>query len=295
MEQREIDPLQEAGFIPRDAGEVETEADEVMLRPAGRVTGSLGWTSPSARLPSGPEPAIPGAVGPEALADDFCRRDGAVVSVREVDPGRVGMSGDSLALLDEFILAALEDSAASGAALAIVRRGQLVRLRGFGSLDWDPAAPPVTPSSIFDLASLTKVVGTTSAVMTLAQRGVLGLDDPVTDYLPWWSSGDSRKSTVTIRHLLLHQGGLPPFRRFFLEMEGRGAFEGAIGALELEYAARRQGTVYSDIGLMTAGFVVEEVTGRPLDELPGGRVSSSLWGCGTRASTPIPSESGTAS
>ena len=99
------------------------------------------------------------------LADTFCRDGDAIVSPREVDPARVAMNADSLAALDDFILAALADSAASGAALAIVRRGQLVRLRGYGRLDRDPQSPPVTPASIFDLASLTKVVGTTSAVV----------------------------------------------------------------------------------------------------------------------------------
>ena len=182
------------------------------------------------------------------------------------------MSADSLAALDQFISAALADSAASGASLAVIRRGQLVRLRGFGRLDWDVAAPLVTPASIFDLASLTKVIGTTSAAMVLAQRGAIDLEGRVVDYLPWWSVGDRQKDSVTLRHLLLHQAGLPPFRRFFLDMEGREAYRDAIGALPLEYAPG-DSTVYSDIGLMTLGFVVESVSGRPLDEF----LKAEIW------------------
>ncbi|MDE2763172.1 MAG: serine hydrolase, partial [Gemmatimonadota bacterium] len=208
------------------------------------------------------DPGGPDAAG---LADIFCRSGGAVVSPREVDPSRAGMSADSLAALDDFILAALADSAAPGAALAVVRRGQLVRLRGYGRLDRDPDAPPVTPASIFDLASLTKVVGTTSAVVLLAQRGLLTLDDPVGDHLPWWDDGDPARSRVTVRHLLLHRAGLPPFRRFFLELEGRDAYRDAIGALPLDHPPGER-TVYSDIGLMTAAFIVEAVAGMALDD-----------------------------
>lgn len=270
-----IDPLREAGFVPGTG-----------TRPGEHVTGTAGEAAaggPGRWRPFTPIPACgdrppagpltePGPAARDDLADTFCRRGAAVVSPREVDPVRVAMSADSLAALDAFIVAALADSAASGAALAVVRRGQLVRLRGYGRLDWDPAAPPVTPASIFDLASLTKVAGTTSAAMILAQRGAVSLDDRVTDHLPWWDVGDPAKSEVTIRHLLVHQGGLPPFRRFFLELEGRAAYEDAIGALPLEYPPGER-TVYSDIGLMTVAFIVETVTGRTLDDF----LRSEVW------------------
>ena len=199
------------------------------------------------------------------LAGTFCRLGSAVVSPLEVAPARVGMSADSLAALDDLVLAAIADSAAPGAALAVVRRGRLVRLRGYGRLDWDPQAPRVTPASIFDLASLTKVVGTTSAVAILAQRGIIELDDLVAEHLPWWDDGDPAKSRVTIRDLLLHRAGLPPFRRFFADAEGRDAYRDAIGALPLDHPPGER-TVYSDIGLMTAAFVVESAAGIALDE-----------------------------
>ena len=182
------------------------------------------------------------------------------------------MDADSLAALDDFILAALDDSAASGAALAVVRRGRIVRLRGYGRLDHDPASPPVTPASIFDMASLTKVVGTTTAATILVERGQISLDDRVVDHLPWWNGGgvpgaeDPVKDRITIRQLLVHKGGLPPFRRFFLEMQGREAYERAIGSVPLDYAPG-DSTVYSDIGLMTVAFIIEEVTGLGLDEV----------------------------
>lgn len=292
-EEERPDPLREAGFIPGAAAD-ETAEEDGQEGPSG---GPGRWrpgpridtcTHHPATALAPPDPAGPGA---DDLADVFCTLDSAlgstVASPREVDPARVGMSADSLAALDDFILAALADSAAPGAALAVVRRGQLVRLRGYGRLDWDAAAPPVTPASIFDLASLTKVVGTTTAVMILAQRGAIALDDLVVDHLPWWDEGDPAKSRVTIRDLLLHRAGLPPFRRFFLEMDGREAYENAIGSLPLDHPPGDT-TVYSDIGLMTASFIVEAVGGLPLDVFLQDEVWSPL-GMADTGFTPAPS------
>jgi CubicO group peptidase (beta-lactamase class C family) len=123
------------------------------------------------------------------------------------------------------------------------------------------------------MASVTKVATTTTAAMILAEAARLDLDAPVVRYLPWWSAGDARKEEVTVRQLLLHRGGLPPFVRFYQETEGRQAFQEAIGALPLEYAPG-DSTVYSDIGLMTVAFVVEEITGMGLDDFMAARV----WG-----------------
>lgn len=195
-----------------------------------------------------------------------------VVSPLEVDPASVGMDPSLLEAVDSIVLEALAESASPGAALAIGRHGKLVRLRGYGRLDWDPQAPPATPSSIWDMASVTKVSATTSAAMILAESGRLDLDARVVEYLPWWSAGDSRKEDVTVRHLLLHRAGLPPFIRFYLDNDGEEEFRNTIGDLALEYTPG-DSTVYSDIGLMTLAFIVKELTGSALDEF----VSARLW------------------
>ena len=148
--------------------------------------------------------------------------------------------------------------------MAVGRRGKLVRLRGYGRLDWDPESARVSPSSIYDMASITKVVGTTTAAMVLVDERRLALEAPVVRYLPWWSGAREDKEAVTVHQLLLHRGGLPPFRRFFLEIEGREAFQRAVADLALEYVPG-DNTVYSDIGLMTIAWVVEEITGMPID------------------------------
>jgi beta-glucosidase-like glycosyl hydrolase/CubicO group peptidase (beta-lactamase class C family) len=188
-----------------------------------------------------------------------------------VDPAFVGMSGESLSRIDSIIEAGIADSAASGAALAVGRHGRLVVLKGFGELQYGTRRP-VTPTSLFDLASVSKVVGTTTAAMMLVDEGRLDLDAPVVDYLPWWARGDPRKNAVTVRHLLLHRSGLTPFRTWYFEIEGMDAYKAAAAAEALEFDPGTR-TAYSDIGVMTLAWIIEEVAGQPLDEL----LQERLW------------------
>lgn len=189
-----------------------------------------------------------------------------------VAPGReaadraeaVGMRPEGLERVDRILRAAIADSVTPGAALAIGRHGRLVRLRGYGRQDWDAGSPPVTDSTLYDLASLTKVVGTTTAIMQLVEAGRLELDAPVGRYLPEW--GEGWKESVTVRDLLRHRAGLPPFRPFWRELTGREAYRRAIGELPPAYPPGEQ-TVYSDLGFITLGFVAERIAGEPLDVL----------------------------
>ncbi len=180
-------------------------------------------------------------------------------------PETVGMSEDGLEALDQRIMQGIADGATPGVALAVARKGYLVRLKGYGTLDWDESSAKVGVNSIYDLASLTKVVGTTTAAMVLIDEGRLSLNDLVLKHLPWWAEQGSSKAKVTIGQLLLHRAGLPPFRRFYHEMEGEAAYKDAISALELDYEPG-SATVYSDIGLMALAFVVEELSGRPFED-----------------------------
>jgi beta-glucosidase-like glycosyl hydrolase/CubicO group peptidase (beta-lactamase class C family) len=234
----------------------------VQRREAGDAVGSSGGA------PGGYDRRAPG--GPdEGLAPEQHRARG--FREGEVEPATVGMSADGLAVADSMVLAAIEDGAFPGAALAIGRRGRVVRLRGYGSVDWAQGAEPATERTIWDLASLTKVAGTTTATMILVEDGTLSLDDRVVEYWPEWSAGDARKEEVTLRHLLLHRAGLPPFRTFFNEMDGRRAYRSAFEALPLDYDPGTD-TAYSDIGLQTLAFVIEEVTGTRIDALLRERV-----------------------
>lgn len=177
-----------------------------------------------------------------------------------------GLDPEVLARIDALVDSAVADGVAPGATVAIGRVGGFTWTGSHGVLDTigPVAGVPTSPTTIWDLASLTKVVGTTTAAMMLVDDGRLSLDDRVVEHLPTWAAGDSRKADVTIRQLLTHRAGLPAFRRWYMEIEGREAYDRAIDMepLEADPGVRYE---YSDIGVMTLARVLEAVSGRPLD------------------------------
>lgn len=199
-------------------------------------------------------------------------------------PESVGLSSARLAVVDSLIRAGIADSAASGAAVAIGRRGKLVMLEGYGELQYGTRRP-VTPTSIFDMASVSKVVGTTTAAMMLVGDGALDLDAPVVQYLPWWSEGDERKERVTVRQLLIHRTGLIPFRTWYHEIAGVDAYKAAAAAEPLQNEPGAE-TAYSDIGIMTLAWVIEEVSGQSLDAFLQERLWDPLGMLETRYNPP---------
>ena len=124
-----------------------------------------------------------------------------------------------------------------------------------GRLTFDPAAPVASADTIFDLASLTKVFATTPIVMQEVERGALGLDEPVAQYISGWRGAD--RAGVTIRDLLSHSSGLPAYIPFYKTLTGRPAIEEAICATPLAYTPRAQ-SIYSDLGFMLLGFLLED-------------------------------------
>ncbi|MGH7446402.1 MAG: serine hydrolase domain-containing protein, partial [Longimicrobiales bacterium] len=122
------------------------------------------------------------------------RVDAAAVLVR-VAPARVGMDPKLNSVLDSIMRHGLAEGAAPGAALAVGRHGRLVHLRSYGRIDTAGAAPLVTDSTLFDMASLTKVVATTTAAMILEEEGRLDIDRPVRDFLPALDAPD--KAAIT--------------------------------------------------------------------------------------------------
>lgn len=134
--------------------------------------------------------------------------------------------------------------------------------QALGHLSYDVGALPCEESTIFDLASLTKVIATTSLVLREVRTGVMALDAPVSRYLPEWRPTGS--GAVTIGHLLDHSSGLPAHRRFWETAENGAALRRAVMATPLERSVGLS-SVYSDVGFMLAGFALEAVTGRSLD------------------------------
>jgi len=153
-------------------------------------------------------------------------------------------------VLDQAIAA----RAFPAAVIEVGTAGQVLWRQAFGKLTFDIDAAPASDDTIFDLASLTKVIATTPAVMQQVERGVLALEDPVSGHIAEWRSDD--RADVTLRDLLAHCSGLPAWRPFFRELKGRHAYETAIAAEPLDYAPRTQ-SVYSDLDFILLGFIVD--------------------------------------
>ena len=149
---------------------------------------------------------------------------------------------------------AIAERAFPAAVIEVGTSGEPLWRRAFGTLTFDAAAPAATDDTIFDLASLTKVVATTPMVMQQVERGVLAVDDPVSGHLAAWSGDD--RADVTLRDLLAHCSGLPAWRPLFRELKGRAGFEAAIAGEALEYPPRTR-SIYSDLDFMLLGFIVD--------------------------------------
>lgn len=133
---------------------------------------------------------------------------------------------------------------------------------GFGALRYDDGAPAATPDTIFDLASLTKAIATTSIAMQLVRTGAVDLERPIGTYLSGWNDG--ARGDIRVRHLLDHSSGLPAHARLWEQGRGRADYEQALGQLSME-AAPGVRAVYSDVGFMLLGFILEDAGGQPLD------------------------------
>jgi CubicO group peptidase (beta-lactamase class C family) len=168
---------------------------------------------------------------------------------------------DSLRL---YLNQAISDSAFPGCAISIGYKGNLIFEQSFGYFTYDTNSQIVKVNSIFDLASLTKVVATTTITMILFDQGRLDLDQKVVDIVPAFE-GD-QKNKVTIRHLLTHTSGMPGWVRFYLELQGKERIVQEICDMDLK---NDPGTVYvySDLGMIMMQKILETITNKPLDQL----------------------------
>jgi CubicO group peptidase (beta-lactamase class C family) len=189
-------------------------------------------------------------------------------------PSAVGMSARRLATINRVVERGIKAGGYPGAAVVVGRKGAVVWQKGFGHLGWTKDAASVTAdSSIYDLASLTKVVGTTTAVMILFDEGKLRLDDSVVKFIPEFTGGG--KDAVTIRQLLEHRSGLPAGRDLWRIAHSPEEARAAVIATNLE-AAPGTRYEYSDLGADMLGFVVERISGQTLDQFLAARVFGPL-------------------
>lgn len=182
-----------------------------------------------------------------------------------------------LAQVGEFMQAALADSAWPGAVLLAMADDQIVHFEAVGHHTYD-RRKPTHLDDIFDLASVTKVAATTAAAMALYNQGRLDIEHRITKYLPefsgphWWR--DRHKRKVKIKHLLTHTAGLPPYRRFY-QMDSSATVLDSLYDTHLEQPPGKA-TVYSDIGMILMGKIIERISGQSLADFTRQEVFSPL-------------------
>ncbi len=182
------------------------------------------------------------------------------------------------------VLAGIATGVYPGAVVVIGRSDTVLLARGYGHLTWSASSPVPDPdSTLFDLASLTKVVATTPAAMRLVEAGRLQLREPVQRYLPEFTG--QGKQDVTIAHLLYHTSGL----RAYLPLHQRSADSAGASRLVLEEPLRwppGTRTEYSDLNAILLGWIIERVSGRPLDEFAQAELFQPLGMAQTRFRLP---------
>ncbi|MEW5799818.1 MAG: glycoside hydrolase family 3 N-terminal domain-containing protein [Bacteroidota bacterium] len=211
----------------------------------------------------GEQPArgkLPISIPGKYLYGDGVRYEPVVVGYAK--PSDVGFDPTALKKIDTIITAAVSDSAFPGAVLLVAKDGYIVHEKAYGRMTYDPTAVPVTTDAMFDLASVTKVIATTSAVMRLVDEKRITLNDPVIKYIPEF--GQNGKEKITLYNLMVHNSGLQAWRKYYEICDSPRCVLDSIYAAPLVYRTG-DSTVYSDLGLITMGKVIEKVTKATLD------------------------------
>ena len=171
--------------------------------------------------------------------------------------------GDKFADIDSIIVRAINDSAFPGAVVLVSQNGEVIYEKGFGHFTYDESSSQVSSTTIYDLASLTKVIATTTAAMICIDRDLFKIDDPVYKYIPEFS--ENSKEIITIENLLLHNSGLPAWKKFYNKNLDADSIIKNIYQTKPEYPAGTK-TVYSDLGIIVLGKLIETVTEKKLDQ-----------------------------
>ena len=183
-------------------------------------------------------------------------------ALRQDAPESAGFDRGRLSAVDSVVTAAIRDSAFPGAQVVVGKDGVIVYSKAFGTFRYGQPAEKVNRSTMYDLASVTKVIATTPAIMRLYDEGRIALDDPVARYIPQFANRG--KGAVTIRNLLVHDGGLPAFKRLFLTCRSPEEVLDSVYNTEMIYTPG-DSTVYSDFDFITLGKIVERASGVALD------------------------------
>lgn len=188
-----------------------------------------------------------------------------VPMLREGTPKEASLDADRLGDVAGLVDEGIRDGVFPGAVSLIARGGVVGWVRAQGRAQVVPSPRPMETETIFDLASLTKVIGTLPVMLSLWEQGALELDGPVRAVLPEFSDGD--RALVTFRHLLAHTSSLPSWRALYLAARTREDVLKVICETVMRPATPGRVVEYSDLGILLAGFAVERITGHRLDHL----------------------------
>ncbi len=175
--------------------------------------------------------------------------------------------------------AAVDDGVTPGLVLLVAAGGQTLFHEAFGARQLVPRRLPALPDTVYDVASLTKAVSTSVLAMQEVGAGRLALDAPAAALLPELAAGDEARAAITVRQLLAHASGLPAHRPFWRQAAGSPAERLAIARLAArEPLEHPPGTraVYSDLGFILLGWLLERLTGARLDVLFAERIARPL-------------------
>ncbi len=195
------------------------------------------------------------------------------MTLREARPEQVGFRPDGMAAVDELLDRAVLDKVSPGGVIAVGKDGALVHLRPFGAMTYEIGARAVVRDTLYDLASLTKVVATATMAMILVDEGKLDVTKPVSAFVPAFKGG--AKDKVTLEHLLTHSAGLAAHVPLYKELSGKQAFVERIAGMDLAYEPGTK-ALYSDLGEILLGEVLERVAGESLDEFARRRIFAPL-------------------
>ena len=191
----------------------------------------------------------------------------AILTLLALAAGLTGRSPAAKALhltaIDRIADTAIQTGKAPGLVVVVGHDGRIAFDKAYGMRTLEPAGEAMTPNTIFDLASLTKVLVTAPAVMQLYEQGRLRLDDPVAKYLPAFAANG--KAAITIRQMLTHTSGLAPDLSLDTAWSGKQeAFQRAFAAIPISPPGVR--FRYSDINYIVLGALIERLSGLPLDQ-----------------------------
>ncbi len=183
----------------------------------------------------------------------------SVAKLPRAKPEKVGMSSHHLRHIKEAMDEAIQNKKAPGGVVIVLRNGHIVYRSAFGLKALEPEPEAISIDTMYDMASLTKVVATTSMIMLLMQDGHLRLDDPVSQFIPEYTGAD--KDKTTLRHLLTHTSGLPPFKRYFEQFPEGNARQKIVADICETTLRGKPGEqfIYSDLGFILLAEIIERV------------------------------------